>query len=192
MLKKLFELILNFLNNIKKSSLPTAVQNLIVRRDKMEKFNKCLPFVFEHEGYKSNSKNDPGKLTIWGIASLYYPTEVALMDKMSADDAKVVAKDIYYKNYWVPMKCDQYEDNLALAIFDSAVNNGVPQVQKWLAELGSNFIAKDILLRRMARYAEICNNNRQARAKDPTIMKIEDNLLGWLNRVIDLWHYKLQ
>jgi hypothetical protein len=144
-----------------------------------EKFNKCLPFIFQHEGYRSEDKNDPGGLTIWGIASAFYPEEVKQMDKMTPEEAKKVASEIYYKNYWMPLNCDNYMDKHALIIFDTGVNMGTQIIKHWIEELGNQFTFEVLLLRRVKRYVDICNQNSTRKVF----------LLGWLNRCVDLWLY---
>jgi len=145
-----------------------------------EKFNKCLPFIFQHEGYRSEDANDPGGLTIWGIASAFYPKEVAEMDKMKPEESQKIAAEIYYKNYWLALKCDNYMEKRALIIFDTGVNMGATIVRHWLEELGNGFDFEVLLLRRIKRYADICNMNSTRKVF----------LHGWINRCMDLWLYK--
>ena len=154
----------------------------------MDKFNRLIEFIFGHEGYKSDDTNDSGRLTIWGIASKFWPAEVAAMKTMTPEDAKEVAKGIYYRNYWLPAGCDNYPDKVALAIFDSAVNCGVPAVQGWLIEISDAFgtnppiiTAHDVIFKRQQYYINIVN-----RRGTQSIF-----LPGWIQRTIDIWTYKV-
>ena len=142
-----------------------------------ETFIKCLPIIFKHEGYRSDDKGDPGKLTIWGISSAYYPNEVAEMDKMTPEKAKDVASDIYYKNYWLPLGCDDYESKLALIIFNLGENCGTGAVKEWLVELQLDLTIDKLLLRCVEYKAKRCNEHPEVRPF----------LLGWINMIIDLW-----
>jgi len=153
----------------------------------MDKFHKLIPFIFQHEGYKSNDAADIGGLTIWGIARRFYPAEVDKMNLMDADQAKEVAAGIYYRNYWLPLVCDNYYDKVALALFDSAVNCGTPTVQGWINELVKSFgtnppviTAHDILFKRQQAYINIC-------ARNPSQMVF---LRGWMQRTLDVWNYR--
>ena len=154
----------------------------------MENFNKCLPFIFEHEGYKSNDAADTGGLTIWGIAGKFYPNEVAEMAKMTPEAAKEVAAGIYYRNYWKPLDCDNYYPKISLALFDSAVNCGAQKVQQWVKTLTTPkgniqmiLTAHDILFMRQQYYLDIVSYN-----KTQAVF-----LRGWLQRTLDVWTYQL-
>jgi lysozyme family protein len=153
----------------------------------MEKFNKLIPFIYAHEGYKSNDAADLGGLTIWGIARRFYPAEVDKMNLMDKEAAKAVAAEIYYRNYWKPLECDNYYDKVALALFDSAVNCGTQKVQSWITEIAKRFgtnpvvlTAHDIIFIRQQFYLDIC-------ARNPT-QKVF--LAGWMQRTLDIWNYR--
>ena len=160
----------------------------------MEKFESCLNFVLNHEGYKSDQKDDSGGKTIFGISSASFPVEVAQMDKMTFDEARQVAKGVYYRNFWVPMNCDNYYPRISLALFDSAVQHGAGRVQGWVKELTAPkgnievlLTAHDLLFRREQFYLDIIKNN-------PSQVKFfvgENERDGWIQRVVDIMKYPL-
>ena len=91
-----------------------------------EAFDKLLG----HEGGYSNHPADPGGETMWGITA-----RVARANGYSGpmkDMPKPVAKEIYRKLYWNPVKADELPEYFRYAVFDAAVNSGVSQSVKWL------------------------------------------------------------
>ena len=157
----------------------------------MDNINKFFDFVFRHEGYKSDNANDRGRLTIWGIASRWWPKEVAEMQNMTPEAAKEYAKGFYYRNFWAPLNCDKYPPRVQLALFDSAVNCGVPVVQTWVKELTTPkgniemiLTAHGIIFKRQQYYQNICDKDASQRANlaDPG---------GWLQRTLDLWAFEI-
>lgn len=172
MVEKIIDIVVQFVGTI--LSLMKKKKKL---KNMNEKFDRLIEFVFQHEGYKSNDIGDPGKLTIWGIASLWYPKEVEQMNKLSPEDSKKIAKNIYYKNYWLPLNCEKYPDKIALAILDSGVNCGIDTVKKWIEELKGNITTEGILFKRFRKYANLCQKNNV----------FNKFLLNWLIRVLHIW-----
>ena len=153
------------------------------------KFNACMPFVFEQEGFKSNSANDAGGLTIWGLCQKYEPEAIAVMKDMTPEQAQEYAKPIYYRNYWTPINAENYPIGIALALFDSAVNCGVNITKEWISEIvGSNpnmpipLTIHDLLFKRQRRYLSIVINNETQK----------EFLQDWINRTVDLWEYRFK
>ena len=152
-----------------------------------QKFNKLIPFIYQHEGYKSDDANDLGGLTIWGIARRFYPVEVDQMNQLDQEASKEIAGGIYYRNYWQPLECDNYPDKVALALFDSAVNCGVQPVKTWLAEIvkeyGANppiITAHAIIFKRQQLYLNICSRNPSQKVF----------IAGWIQRTLDIWTFQ--
>lgn len=140
-----------------------------------DKFNKLIGFILKHEGGYVNDPIDPGGETNMGISKRSYPNED--IKNMTVERAS----EIYFRDYWTPLNCDNYEDNkLALALFDSAVNCGTGSVQKWVSELGNQITYKNILLKRLRRYANICQKN-------PKMSKF---LLGWIIRILHIHEWE--
>jgi lysozyme family protein len=83
-------------------------------------FDKAFAFVVEAEGGATitNDPDDPGGLTKWGVSQRAYP------DVDIANLTKEQAKEIYRRDYWDRCHCDRFQQQLALAIFDAAINQG--------------------------------------------------------------------
>lgn len=75
--------------------------------------------MLSYEGGWVNDPNDAGGETNFGISKRAYP---ALdIKSLTIDDAKA----IYKRDYWMAISADQLPENLAFAVFDTAVNMGV-------------------------------------------------------------------
>lgn len=86
----------------------------------MANFEKALSHILQNEGGYVNDKTDKGGETKFGISKKSYPKE----------DIKNLtierAKEIYKRDFWDKIKGDQIQnDELALNLFDFAVNGGV-------------------------------------------------------------------
>lgn len=97
----------------------------------MTPFDRAFLHVVGREGAVSHDANDPGnwtsgkvgegdlKGTKFGISAGSYPTlDIALL---TISDAEA----IYRRDYWNPIRGDELPPALALAVFDSAVNQSV-------------------------------------------------------------------
>lgn len=107
-------------------------------------FEKCIKVVLEHEGGYVNHPNDPGGETNMGITKRNYP-ELNIKTL-----TKERAIEIYYNDYWIPMKLDKIMDeDLILAVFDHGVNAGIRTAIKLLQRLigvtDDGFIGSDTL-----------------------------------------------
>lgn len=130
------KLLIDIENEIAESEQPTAVNNLV------DYFNPCIDYVLNFEGFagydskgnpgwKCNTVGDPGGRTVWGICEMAEGKDIVnqLWD-MTADDAKIYAKKIYFKNYWIPIHGQGKDLFYATAVLDCAVNNGVNLANK--------------------------------------------------------------
>lgn len=104
-------------------------------------FDECFRIVVGHEGVYSENPRDRGnwtsgrigvgelKGTKYGIAAHVYPHLNIKELSLSS------AKDIYYKNYWLPAGCEELAKKsgagYALAVFDTAINSGVGRALKF-------------------------------------------------------------
>lgn len=141
-------------------------------------------------------KGDRGGQTYAGIARNFHPKWPgwSVIDRGQIPPTGLV-RQFYYELFWLPVAGDQLRPDIAAAIFDMAVNAGVPVACK-LAQVVAgvvpdgvigpksiaalNAIAPDVwparyAIARMTRYAEICNRNRSQ----------SKFLLGWTNRVLE-------
>ena len=86
----------------------------------MSTFERALDFVLEHEGGYVNDPQDPGGETIYGISRRAHPEAWA-----NGRPTREHAAEIYLKDYWKPLRCDQMTPAVALMLFDTGVNTGV-------------------------------------------------------------------
>lgn len=83
-----------------------------------EDWEKGITFVLAAEGGYDNNPNDKGGETNFGISKRRYPNED--IKAMTVDRAK----ELYRKDFWEKLCCDQLPSPLAIAVFDAAVNQG--------------------------------------------------------------------
>lgn len=93
-------------------------------------WERAVAFVLRLEGGYVNDPNDPGGETKYGISKRSYP-QLDIANLTEAD-----AKAIYARDYWQASGADGLPWPLSLIHFDSAVNTGVGQAQKWLQQSG--------------------------------------------------------
>lgn len=143
---------------------------------KKSKFEQCIEFILDREGrIYENNPDDPGGETKFGISKKSYPN---LDIKNLTEDQ---AKAIYLQDYWRALDCDQYELRLALAVFDTTVNQGAGVAHAILAEFrGQTFTVEQYLFRRLRRYSNLVQANP----------KLKIWLDNWLLRVIKIVEYK--
>jgi lysozyme family protein len=104
-------------------------------------FDTCFTLVIGFEGGLTRNEADPGNWTggrcgvgecrgtNWGISAASYPhLDIANLTLANA-------KGLYYQDYWCKVAADQFPGQLALLLFDAAVNNGVGQAARWLQQL---------------------------------------------------------
>jgi hypothetical protein len=139
----------------------------------MDNFSKVLGFSLGWEGYKIDDPRDPGKLTIFGLSSVYHPVEVAKMAKMSTEEALKYASDLYLKKYWLPAGCDILPYPKDMIIFDVAINPGFKLVMELRSRPGT---WQDYLFDRITYYCDRVKKN-------PAKIVF---LRGWINRTIAL------
>lgn len=131
-----------------------------------------LKFVFKWEGGYVNDPNDPGGETKYGISKRANPS----VDIFNL--TKEQAGQIYLRDYWHKVGCDNYEANLAICIFDAAVNVGVSRVRGWLTDdfnKPSGLNADEFNSRREYYYTVQVKESLRIRY-----------LKGWMNRLNDL------
>jgi lysozyme family protein len=104
-------------------------------------FDSCFSLVVGFEGGLTQNPADPGNWTggkcgagecrgtRWGISAASYPH----LDIPNLTLAN--AKALYFDDYWTKVGADQFPGQLALLLFDAAVNNGVGQASRWLQEI---------------------------------------------------------
>ena len=179
--------------------LNTCKEGAMMDRD----FERAVEFVLAHEKYRANDPHDPAGLTIWGLSSRYHP-EVRKMKNMSKEDAKEIAKEVYYREYW-KRAGEGLRWPLSLIVFDTAVNMGVKRAVKMLQRILNIYLfdielAVDGVLgpktQRAAReamhthYYPVCYAYTRERVKKYLQSpKFKHFGRGWIRRVLDLEDY---
>ncbi len=79
----------------------------------------AIDFVLAYEGGLVDNPSDPGGLTNFGISARAYPS----VDIRGLTKEK--AEEIYKRDYWNGVHGDELPGPLAVAVFDSAVNQGL-------------------------------------------------------------------
>lgn len=105
------------------------------------RFDTCLAETLHWEGGWSDDPHDPGGPTNKGIilavfaawrgVTLTPETRDGLIADLRAISAREVA-EIYRRQYWDAMRCDDLPPPLDLAVFDFGVNSGVSRAIKHL------------------------------------------------------------
>jgi lysozyme family protein len=134
-------------------------------------FESAVNFVIDqNEGGSTLVANDNGRgPTKFGINQAANPG----VDVPNLTRAQAVS--IYRSKYWNAIGGDDLPPALALAAFDAAVNQGVGNAQKWLAQSGGD-VTKFLALRRQG-YAGLL--------KDPANAQYADTWTGRMGRVTD-------
>jgi lysozyme family protein len=135
----------------------------------MGNFEKSVEFVLKHEGGYVNNSADPGGETKYGISRRAFPDED--IKNLTVDRAK----EIYQKHFWEPLGCEELSTQLALVHFDTAVNCGKSRAAEFMGNSKGDY--EVYLLYRIEHYTRIAATNKNLR----------QFILGWLNRVMDLF-----
>ena len=90
------------------------------------KFETAVMHILEFEGAYVFDSNDPGGETNFGISKRAYPN----LDIKNLTREKAI--EIYYQDYWQPLRLYLIPAKLRLSLFDCAVNQGVNQAIKFL------------------------------------------------------------
>lgn len=94
------------------------------------KFDDAFRELLGHEGGYVDHPSDPGGATKWGVTQA-----VARANGYTGhmrDYTEDMAKALYWRRYWVPIKADELPPLIRYAVFDAAVNSGNSQAIKWL------------------------------------------------------------
>ncbi len=154
-----------------------------------ERFLKAVQVILMHEGGYVNHPSDPGGETKYGISKRSYP----LLDIKNLTEERAI--EIYYNDFWKRLRCDEIADeNLALHVFDFAVNAGrgraVKMLQKMLDTSVDGIIGPHTL--KCANEADgksltYCYKQERIRYYKRLVERkpeMEVFLKGWVNRVI--------
>jgi lysozyme family protein len=94
----------------------------------MTVFDKAFKLVIGAEGGYVNDPRDPGGETKFGISKRQYPN--LDIKNLTLEQAK----EIYYRDYWLPIEAGRLHERLAIYYFDCAVNQGVPTAKKLMQQ----------------------------------------------------------
>lgn len=83
-------------------------------------FKEAVKIIFKHEGFYSDDPDDSGGETKYGISQKAYP------DLDIKNLTLSHAEFLYQQDYWMRCKCQGLPKVIRLAVFDCAVNQGVP------------------------------------------------------------------
>jgi hypothetical protein len=128
-------------------------------------FERAFDILMDLEGCTSDHPSDKGGLTKYGIAQNYHP-EINVAD-LTLDDAK----DIYLKDYWIPLECDEIQFPFDIAVFVQGVN--VWTKAKAYYEQSNGLL--DFFMFNLNYYSTRPADQRAV------------FLTGWNNRLIKLW-----
>ncbi len=90
----------------------------------MGEFDEAIRKVMLHEGGYVNDPDDPGGETKFGISKRQYP------DLDIRGLTPQAAREIYYHDYWYPLKGFAFGQDFAMILLDTAVNIGVKRTIK--------------------------------------------------------------
>jgi lysozyme family protein len=96
-------------------------------------FTQCLSITLGYEGGDVNNPKDSGGHTNFGITQKVYDS-YRLNRELTSQSVSAITYDevqqIYYSQYWQPIRGDDLPVGLSLAVFDYAVNSGVSRAVK--------------------------------------------------------------
>lgn len=100
-------------------------------------FRHALQFVVHFEGGEVNNPNDPGGHTNYGVTQRTLNIAREKFPKAGLPESVSDLTDehvsfMFWHLYWLPVKCDQLSDGLALVVFDGAINQGISAMGKHL------------------------------------------------------------
>lgn len=108
-------------------------------------FRTILPWALGHEGDISNHPKDPGRFTFKGISQEKHPHETSLWyrvtnlidkkgEQAALNDPEVnrMIGNIYFKDYYGPLRCEEMPYILSRKVFDTAVNVGRRRCARWI------------------------------------------------------------
>lgn len=163
----------------------------------MNAFDRALAITLAHEGGVSNHAADRGGLTKWGVTQGAYDrwrARTGQAPRPVTEMSEAEMRAIYLEEYWRPARCEDLPEELALVVFDMAVNSGVERATRALqrvlrvtvdgvagpetisaAHEAGPTVALAFLKARAALYRDIVRD-------DPSQVVF---LAGWINRLLE-------
>jgi len=171
--------------------------------EKSDSFHTALTFVLRYEGKLSNVKSDHGGQTYCGISRKFFPNWEGwqYVDKDLGDVRLGTAVEDFYYKIWQHLRCDEIVPELALAVFDIAINMGEHDAGVMLqtalqaigypllldGDIGNKTIATCKASEKQVLFILLYVTILRIRHYRAIVMKDrsqEKFLLGWLNRTI--------
>ena len=93
---------------------------------KIEWFRAVVDFTLQHEGFTSCDPLDPGRETIFGVSSRWYPEVVEKLKDpwRTYEEKKALATAFYYEKFWREKGIEKLSYPICCFVFDFAVNTG--------------------------------------------------------------------
>lgn len=129
-------------------------------------FESAFERTLGMEGGYVNDPDDPGGETNWGISRRSYPGEDIKGLTMER------AKEIYWRDYWVPLGCARVRGDVAAELFDTAVNMG-PRVAITIAQEACNYLGNRLAVDGICGPATIAALSHQV---SPDLLKVLNGL----------------
>ncbi len=152
-------------------------------------FEKAVEIILENEGGYVNNPLDPGGETKYGISKRTYPNiDIKNLTKEGA-------KEIYYRDFWMPLKLTNLTDkNLSLHVFDMGVNAGKSRAVKILQKIvmvpEDGIMGNDTIAAANNSFKDLATLYSNARKEFYTNLAKSGSysafLKGWLNRVLSV------
>lgn len=164
----------------KNSDRPDSVSNTNTNTTSDAVFEKALKITLNFEEGYSNNKYDKGGKTNYGITHFTYDAWRKKNNLPLQDVSKITKEEvekIYHDEYWVASGADKIAQNnpqMAIALFDTAVNMGAGTAKNMYKQSGGNL--KTFLDLREQKYRSII-------AKDPSQQIFLNN---WLSRTNEI------
>ena len=93
-------------------------------------FDECFDALLAHEGGYADLENDPGGKTRYGVTEAVARSAGYTGDMRSLPIG--LAKTLYRRLYWDPVRGDELPAGIRYFVFDAAVASGVRQSTLWL------------------------------------------------------------
>lgn len=104
----------------------------------MTDYDFCFEQVIGHEGGFTDDRDDLGNWTgghvgVGSLKGTKYGVSAASYPNLDIKNLTLqAARDIYWKDYWVPSGAQLVTAGPSLLVFDAAVNAGNSRARKWL------------------------------------------------------------
>ncbi|BFI66978.1 Mu phage endolysin Lys [Yersinia pseudotuberculosis] len=150
-------------------------------------FIHAIDYMLAAEGGYVNDPTDKGGETKYGISKRSYPTlNIAALTPEQATE-------IYFRDYWLKVSCDQLPDGISLAVFDGAVQHGykvaIQQLQRALRVVDDGVIgaktlaAVEAVMPRLF-FARLMNQRSQTYTRIIANSPVQIRFMnGWFNRL---------